>query len=281
MSEPLYYQLKAAQALFAKPCADLDAAESARVRKVALRYAAIESAVLGSVEAHGVCLPDGAVNDALTEIRGRYEDEDAFHAALAGAGLDSHRLSSALQRDLLVDLVLERVGARAEPLGETETEIFYYTHLDRFRRSERRTARHILVTVNDTLPDNTHDKAEQRIGQIARRLRDKPHRFEEQALKHSECPTALNGGLLGAIPRGQLYPALDQALFALPEGAMSDVLESELGFHLVRCDLIDAERTLAFDEVCDALRTRLTEERARRETHQWLEQLLGQNEHAT
>lgn len=281
MSDPSYYQLKAAQALFAKSCADLTEPESVRVRKVAQRYAAIESAVLGSVEAHGVCLPDGAVDAALTEIQGRYEDEDAFHAALGGAGLDSQRLSAALQRDLLVDLVLERVGARAAPIGETETEIFYYTHLDRFRCSERRSARHILVTINDTLPDNTRDKAERRIGEIARRLRDKPHRFEEQALKHSECPTALNGGLLGAIPRGQLYPALDQALFALPEGATSEVLESELGFHLVRCDLIDAERTLAFDEVRDALRTRLTEERARRETHAWLERLLQQTASST
>lgn len=280
MSEPAYYQLKAAQALFTKSCAELDERESARVRKVALRYAAIESAVLGSGEARGVCLPDGAVDAALAEIRGRYEDEESFHSALSDAGLDPQRLSAALQRDLLVDLVLERVGARAEPIGTTETEIFYYTHLDRFRRPERRTARHILVTINDDLPDNTREKAERRIGEIARRLRDKPHRFEEQALKHSECPTALSGGLLGAVPRGQLYPALDQALFALPEGGISEVLESELGFHVLRCDLVDAERTLAFDEVRDALRTRLTEERARRETHQWLERLLERTEHS-
>lgn len=280
MSEPAYYQLKAAQALFSKSCAELDEAESERVRKVALRYAAIESAVLGSGEARGVCLPAGAVDAAVAEIRGRYEDEEGFRVALSGAGLDPQRLGAALQRDLLVDLVLERVGARTEPIGKTETEIFYYTHLERFRRPERRTARHILVTVNDTLPDNTRAQAGRRIGEIARRLRDKPHRFEEQALKHSECPTALDGGLLGAVARGQLYPALDQALFEMSAGAISGVLESELGFHVLRCDLIDPERTLGFDEVSDALRARLTEERARRETHQWLEGLLHRTERA-
>lgn len=281
MSAPAYYQLKAAQALFSKSCAELDESESVRVGKVALRYAAIESAVLGSVEARGVCLPDEAIGAALTEICGRYEDEDAFHVALADAGLDAERLRAALQRDLLVDLVLERVGARARPIDETETELFYYAHLDRFNCPERRTVRHILVTINDSLPDNTRGKAERRISEIARRLRAKPHRFEEQALKHSECPTALKGGLLGAVRPGQLYPALDQALFELAEGAMSQVLESELGYHLLRCDLIDAERVLPFEEVCDVLRERLTEERARRETHQWLEQLLKQTERTT
>ncbi len=275
-ASPFYYRLKAAHALFGKPCAELTAEEMARVSKVALRYAAIESAVLASPEACGVHLPDQALASALSEIRGRYEDEAVFHAALDAAGLDIEHISASLQRDLLVELVLARVGARAEPIAETETEIFYFTHLDRFHRPEQRTARHILVTINDSLPDNTRDRAEQRISEIARRLRDKPQRFEEQALKHSECPTALNGGMLGSVPRGRLYPALDEALFCMTSGDISGVLESELGFHLLRCDLIEAARTLAFDEVREALRKRLTEERARRETNQWLGSLLKQ-----
>ncbi len=275
MNPLAYYQLKAAQALFGKPCAALATAEARKVAAVAQRYAHIEAAVLASPQARGVCLADDAVAGALGEIRARYAEPDAYAADLAAAGLDAATLERAVQRDLLVETVLARVGAEACKVGTVEAEIFYYAHLDRFRSPERRVARHILVTVNEDFDDNRREVALRRIEEIARRLAAKPGRFEEQAIKHSECPTALNGGLLGEVTRGQLYPELDAALFALKEGGISDVLESELGFHVLRCDRIQSARTLSYSEVAPSLRRRLTEERAQRHAREWLEGLLS------
>lgn len=274
MSIRSYYELKAALALFNKDCGSLTEAERGRMREVAVQYAEIEAVVLASSEASGVCLAPGAVEAAIAQIRERHPDADSFAASLARAGLDESRLAEALRRDLLVDAVMDRVGARSAAVGNTEAEIFYYTHLDRFHSPERRTARHILVTINDDYPENSSERAAQRIREIARRLASKPLRFEEQAIKHSECPTALNGGLLGEVLRGQLYPVLDEALFQLPAGTLSGVLRSELGFHLLRCDAIQPARTLAYPEVAEALRRRLTEDRARRDAKRWLARLL-------
>lgn len=275
MNAMAYYELQAAHSLFGKPAGALDERESRKVRAVAERYAEIEGAVLGSEEARGVCLQPEAVADAEAEIRARYDDDTAFDAALDDAGLNRERLHAALQRSLLVDAVMARVGARVAPVGETEAEIFYYTHRERFHSTETRSARHILITINDEFPDNRREVAERRIGEIARRLAAKPERFSEQAMKHSECPTALNGGLLGEVPRGELYPELDAALFALPEGGISAVVESELGFHLVLCEQVKPERTLPWAEVAESLCKRLTEERARRETKSWLQGLMA------
>ena len=109
---------------------------------------------------------------------------------------------------------------------------------EQFRRPETRLARHILITINDTIAENTRSAAGKRINAIQARLAKEPQRFEEQALKHSECPTALDGGKLGDLPRGKLFPELDKALFELKAGEVSGVLESELGFHVLRCDTI-------------------------------------------
>lgn len=270
-----YHLLKAAQALFGTDTHGLAEAEYARAMDVARRYARIEAAVLGSDEARGVVLAPDTVDAALGEIRARYDDEDAFGASLHHTDLDLAGLTAALRRDLLVDAVLARVGARAGEVGATEAEIFYYTHLERFQVPEQRVARHILITVNEAYADNRPQQAEARIHEIARRLAHKPARFEEQAIKHSECPTALHGGLLGKVPRGRLYPELDAALFALPAGALSEVVRSELGYHLLRCDAIEAARSLPYAEVADALRTRLTEDRSRRTARHWLATLLS------
>lgn len=274
MSIQPYYELKAALALFSKDCGALTEAERNRAREVASQYAEIEAVVLSSSEASGVCLAPGAVDAAISEIRSRHPDVDSFTASLARAGLTESQLADALHRDLLVEAVMDRVGARSGEVGDTEAEIFYYTHLDRFHSPEKRSARHILITVNEDYPENTAERAEHRIREIARRLENKPARFEEQAIKHSECPTALNGGVLGEVLRGQLYPALDEALFALPVGSLSGVLRTELGLHLLRCDAIHPARTLSYAEVADALRRRLTEDRARRDAKRWLARLL-------
>ncbi|ANQ83632.1 nitrogen fixation protein NifM [Azoarcus olearius] len=274
MSAQVYYELKAALALFSKSPGALDDAENARVKAVARRYTEIESVVLASSEAQGVCLAEGAVDKAVGEIRGRYEDEGAFALELEAAGLDLPGLTAALQRDLLVEAVMERVGARAGSVDETEAEIFYYAHVDRFRAPERRTVRHILVTINDAYPDNRREVASRRIHEICKRLNNKPERFEEQAMKHSECPTALNGGLLGELPRGTLYPELDAVLFEMKAGQLSGVVESEIGFHLLRCDAIQPERVLSFAEVSESLRQQLTAERGRKDARRWLTELL-------
>jgi nitrogen fixation protein NifM len=270
-----YYELKAAQALFARTLAALDEAERRRARAVAQRYADIEAAVLGSAEAAGVCLAPGAVEAALAEIRGRYPDDDAYRAELAAAGLAPAPLAAALRRELMVEAVLARVGAGAPAVGTVEAEIFYFSHLERFRVPETRRARHILVTINDALDGNRREQARARIDAIAARLAAKPERFAEQAIKHSECPTALNGGELGEVPRGRLYPELDAVLFGLAPGCTGAPVESPLGFHLLRCDAVHAAHTRPFGEVADALRERLGADRARQHSRRWLAALLA------
>jgi nitrogen fixation protein NifM len=266
-----YYELKAAQALFARTLAALDAAERRRAGAVAQRYADIEAAVLGSAEAAGVCLEPDAVDAALAEIRGRYPDDDAYLAELAAAGLAPAPMAAALRRELTVEAVLARVGAGAPVVGTVEAE----SHLERFRVPETRRARHILVTINEALDGNRRGEARARIDAIAARLAAKPERFAEQAIKHSECPTALNGGELGEVPRGRLYPELDAVLFGLAPGCTGAPVESPLGFHLLRCDAVHAAHTRPFGEVADALRERLGADRARQHSRRWLAALLA------
>lgn len=57
--------------------------------------------------------------------------------------------------------------------------------------------------------------------------------FEALARKHSDCSSARHGGDLGLFAPGQMVPAFDQAAFALEIDQLSDVVETEFGFHLI------------------------------------------------
>jgi len=256
-----YLTLKLAAKLFSRPPEALAADELKRVRAVAARQREIEAMILGTPEAANVMVPQASIESCLQEIRGRYGSEEDFHADLDRIGLDVASLRRAVERDLVVEAVLEKVGARAAAVSDTEVEIFWFMHKDRFRRAESRVLRHILVTINEALAGNERSAAGASIEAIRSRLLKDPGRFAEQALKHSECPTAMNGGLLGRVPRGQLYPELEAAAFALGEGELSQVVETELGYHLVLCETIDPERHSRFDEVRQTIREHLEQQR--------------------
>lgn len=270
-----YLALKAAQKQYDKALPALAKEEFARVHTLAQQQFELETAVLRSADAGGVVVPAATVDTALQEIRGRYADEAEFTDDLARNGLTPGQFADALTRELRVDAVMEKVASRAVKVSDMDVELYYLYHPDQFRRPETREARHILITLNDTMPDNTRPVARQRLEAIAQRLAKNPSRFEEQALKHSECPTSLQGGVLGDMPRGKLFPELDAALFELPAGALSGILESEIGFHLLRCDAIHPAKILDLNESRPHIRNLMMKKRKRVCQQGWLKGVLG------
>lgn len=272
----VYLTLKLAAQLFAKPLEALAADELRRVKTVATRQQEIEALILATPDAAGVMLPEASIAAGLQEIRGRYASDEDYHADLDRIGLDAASLRQAVERDMRVEALLEKVGARAAAVSDTEVEIFWFMHKDRFRRAETRVLRHILITINEQLAGNERDAARSRIEAIRERLLKNPERFAEQALKHSECPTAMNGGLLGSVPRGQLYPELEAAAFAMVEAELSAPVESELGWHLILCEAIHPERQSQLAEVRQTIREHLEQQRRSICQKSWINALRRQ-----
>jgi len=270
-----YLALKAAQKIYGKAPAALQPEESARVQTMAQKQHQLETLVLASSEARGAMVPTSTLELAMQEIRGRYQSEEEYIDDMARNGLDEAGFAAALEREMKVEAILEKVGARAEKVSDMDVGLYYQYHPEQFRRPETRLARHILITINDAIAENTREAAHKRIADIASRLAKEPQRFEEQALKHSECPTALEGGKLGDLPRGKLFPELDAALFELKAGEVSGVLETELGFHVLRCDTISEANVLGFAQAKQHIRKLMEQKRKRAYQQTWMKQLLG------
>ena len=275
MSDPgiRYLALNLAAKLYGRPLEALGPDESQRVESVAARQREIETLILATPQAAAVMLPAASVDAGLAEIRGRYGSDEAYRAELHRAGLDPAALRQAVRRELVVEAVLEQVAARCAPVTETEAEIFWLMHRERFRRPAARVLRHILVTINEALAGSERRNAHARIDAIRASLLAEPQRFAEQAARHSECPTAMNGGQLGSVRRGRLYPELEAAAFALAETELSAVIESELGFHLIVCDAIEPERQLRFCEAEASIRALLERERRSACQKSWIKAL--------
>jgi len=264
-----YTELKLAWGLFEKAPDALGDAEKKRLAEVAERQAVIERDVLRTREAAGVIVPDHAMANALAGIRGRYESDDDFQADLQRLGLDESELNAALRRELRVEIVLDKIAARTPAVTAVDAELYYRTHPEAFDRPESRRLRHILVTYNSPT-----EKADATLAlEAVRALAPAGEAFAEKALAHSHCPTAMEGGVLGVVKRGQLFAELEPAAFALAEGEISPVIESPMGLHVIRCDEILPHGLIPFEEVAERLIEKLEERRRSRAQKDWLRQI--------
>lgn len=119
---------------------------------------------------------------------------------------------------------------------EEQLRAYHAAHRDHFDGVEVRLA-HILLRVGrGATPDEraaVRTKAEALRAELAAGRVD----FAAAARAHSQCPTAAAGGDLGYVGRRPLLPQdepLARAAFALKVGELSDVVETEYGFHILR-----------------------------------------------
>ena len=268
-----YALLRAALTLFKKTPGELQEAELRQAEVQAINEFKIENRILNAPEAGAVIISDKELQAAYQEIRDRYEDDESFFSDLEKNHLDKDTLSAALYRQCRVNVIMELIASRAPDVSEVEIGIYYHLHAEQFNRPEQREASHIFISINPDYPENTRETAFSRMQEISEKLQKKPYKFAELALKHSECPTALQGGVLGLVPRGKLYPELDAALFSIKAGEVSQIVESDIGFHLVLCKQIQRAETLSLQKATPKIR-QLMKERSRRTCQRaWLASL--------
>lgn len=271
--EYTYHLLRGALEKFQKNIPELSNIQFQEAKIIADKTYALESIVLSTPEALDIMIPDSKLDAAIEEVARRYVDHEAFLQDLDNNGLNEDILRNALHRELLFDAVMDRVHSKIPQVNDIDIQIFYQLHKDRFTKPEKRKVRHILITINPEFAENDRESAHHRISVIAEKLQNNAARFDSLARKHSECPTAMEGGRLGDVVRGTLYPELDSVLFDMEEGAISDVIETEIGFHILYCEKIIKSLTLPLSRARPRIKQILQERQRKSCQKAWLEKV--------
>jgi peptidyl-prolyl cis-trans isomerase SurA len=100
--------------------------------------------------------------------------------------------------------------------------------------------------------------------------------FAELAKAHSEDAYRRSGGAMDWMAQGELLPELDQALFTLRPGELSEPIRSSLGFHLLRVEERRSAASLSVLEANRAVYHELYQQKFEEVLHQWLTDLIRQ-----
>jgi peptidyl-prolyl cis-trans isomerase D len=150
-------------------------------------------------------------------------------------------------------------------LNEQDLKTYYEQNVERFSGKEERRASHILITASKDAPAAERQKAKDRAVALLEQLRKRPDSFAELARQNSQDPgSAKAGGDLDFFGRGAMVKPFEDAAFALKKGDLSDVVESDFGFHLIKLTDIKAPQRKPFEEVRAAMEADIKAQQAQR-----------------
>ncbi|KAB2926543.1 MAG: peptidylprolyl isomerase [Dechloromonas sp.] len=153
-----------------------------------------------------------------------------------------------LPEQAIAEYVVLSMDAISDQLAVSEAEIqaWYDGHRQQYEQPEERRASHILVASEKLGIDKARQKAEELLAEI----RKNPGRFADLAGKNSDDPgSASKGGDLGFFGRGMMVKPFEDTAFALKEGEISGVVESDFGFHIIKLTGIHAAKLKPLSEV--------------------------------
>lgn len=138
--------------------------------------------------------------------------------------------------------------AQTAKISDAELQKEYQDNLDTYQLPERVRVRHILVKTEGK-PKDEAAKLKAKAEDVLKQLQHGAD-FAELAKKNSDDPgSATKGGELGWIVRGQTVPNFEKTAFSLKPGALSGVVETEYGYHIIQVEDKQAAQTQSFDQV--------------------------------
>jgi peptidyl-prolyl cis-trans isomerase C len=156
------------------------------------------------------------------------------------------------RKDIVINNLVEKEVAGKIVVSEAEAKKFYDENLDKFKQNEAVRASHILCGVDASATPEEKKKAKEK----AEALRKRVLAGEDLAAiakSDSTCPSSAQGGDLGFFEKGQMVPPFEQAAFALKPGGISEVVETQFGYHIIKQTEKREAATAKFEEVKERL----------------------------
>jgi peptidyl-prolyl cis-trans isomerase D len=153
----------------------------------------------------------------------------------------------------------------SEQVGADEIKAYYESNISKYGEPEQRRASHILIPVKSGAGDAEKTKARERAAQILSQLRKSPDSFAELAKKNSgDSGSAPQGGDLGFFSRGMMVRPFEDAAFRLKPNQISDLVESDFGFHIIKITGIKAGKMKSLELARPEIESELKKQRAGR-----------------
>jgi peptidyl-prolyl cis-trans isomerase C len=246
--------------------------ELAEIQKKVLESLIDEELLYQEGSRRGIKIDEKAIDDSIADLKKRFSGEETFQNALKRANIDEATLKARVEKGMIVRKFIDQEFTAKTRVSEKEIRDYYETHPDLFQMPEQVRASHILLKVDAGAGEGDRAEARIKMTDIRKRL-EKGEDFAALATEFSQCPSAQKGGDLGYFRRGQMVKPFAAAAFALNPGEISEVVETQFGYHLIKLTDKKPETTIGYEESKEKLNRFLMGAKVREETGSYVKNL--------
>jgi peptidyl-prolyl cis-trans isomerase C len=192
---------------------------------------------------------DTEVDARLAQVRGQFPSEDVFLQMLKERKMTLDQVKADTRDDIAIGKMIEGEIASKIAVKPEQVQDFYAKNPDQFQQPERVRASHILIAVPQGADTAAKAEARAKAEQILKDIKAGKD-FAALAKEHSTDPgSAANGGDLGYFQQGQMVGPFNDAAFSLKPGTVSELVETQFGFHIIKVADKQAGRAVPLEEV--------------------------------
>ena len=187
-----------------------------------------------------------------------------------GKSLETYK--NVIRDQILVSKITRfELGSRMT-ISERKIAKYYHDNQKEFWESSQVRVKHILILFEKDASEKIRKKKNKQIKKILAELKEGKD-FAEAAKEYSEDVSASLGGDVGFVKKGQMVPEFEKAVFRLKEGEISDVVETEYGYHIIKAEEIQKGRTIPFKEVKNKIKDILLVSKQESAYKAWMNEL--------
>lgn len=219
-----------------------------------------EVLVLKAKENKEINVTEQEVEDELEVTKSSFASEDEFNTALEQSGMVLEDLKANIAKNIYVNKLIEYYANKAEVTDEEINE-YYDTNIASYTTKAGANISHILV--------DSKEKANEVLEKYKAGTS-----FEDLAAEYGTDGTATQGGSLGYIPyeTNEFDADFMAGAQLVGEGEVSDPVETQFGWHLIKADGIQKEdKVQSLDEVKEDIKSEIAYSKATEELTSLLE----------
>ncbi|MES2415154.1 MAG: SurA N-terminal domain-containing protein [Pseudomonadota bacterium] len=150
-------------------------------------------------------------------------------------------------------------------VSDADLKAYFEQNAARLSGIEERRASHILIASPKSAPEADRQKAKAKAAELLAQVKKAPESFADLARKNSQDPgSAPTGGDLDFFAREAMVKPFSDAAFAMKKGDISDVVESDFGFHIIKLTDIKAPKQRSFEEMKPELEADVKKQQAQK-----------------
>lgn len=203
----------------------------------------------------------------IRKIKMRFGSEKDFIDALEKDGISLKAFEDKMREQFLIKMLTYKEIGTNISISPKEVSDDYYKNLKKYEEKEMVEMGHILIK------KSSHDNALERAQEVQEKLTQDESSFEELAKQYSDDPNSTQGGDMGFYAKGSLMPVLEDKAFSMEVGQVSEMIESDLGYHFIKLKAKRQQRTPPLTEVYEEIYDELFQVKGEVLHREWLNKL--------